>query len=101
VRNSVRDTRPPMRYPIGVSFEQALDNGDLDRASAILDELVPLPDTGGLWLPECYADLAQALTGGRRRRRRRAATSPPERGFPPIGETGFEPATARPPAGIG
>src|SRR5689334_24425307 len=27
------------------------------------------------------------------------AKTPPERGFPPIGETGFEPATARPPAG--
>ncbi len=26
-------------------------------------------------------------------------TPPDERGFPPIGETGFEPATARPPAG--
>ena len=42
-----------------MSFEQALNKGDLDVARAILDELVDLPDTGGLWMPECYADLAR------------------------------------------
>lgn len=48
-----------MRYPIPVNFEQALKQGDLDVARAILDELVELPDTGGLSMPECYADLAR------------------------------------------
>jgi len=43
-----------------VSFKQALDRGELDHASAILDELARRPDTGGLWMPECYADLARA-----------------------------------------
>ena len=42
-----------------MDFEQALKQGDLDVARAILDELVELPDTGGLWIPECYADLAR------------------------------------------
>ena len=42
-----------------MSFEQALKKGDLDVARAILDELVELPDTGDLWMPECYADLAR------------------------------------------
>jgi tetratricopeptide (TPR) repeat protein len=42
-----------------MTFEQALKQGDLDVARAILDELVELPDTGGLWMPECYADLAR------------------------------------------
>ncbi|MBV9168089.1 MAG: SEC-C domain-containing protein [Solirubrobacterales bacterium] len=42
-----------------MDFEQALKQGDLDVARAILDELVELPDTGGLWMPECYADLAR------------------------------------------
>ena len=42
-----------------MTFEQALKDGDLDVARAILDELVELPDTGGLWMPECYADLAR------------------------------------------
>ena len=42
-----------------MTFEQALKDGDLDVARAILDELVDLPDTGGLWMPECYADLAR------------------------------------------
>jgi tetratricopeptide (TPR) repeat protein len=41
-----------------MTFEQALKNGDLDAARAILAELVDLPDTGGLWMPECYADLS-------------------------------------------
>jgi tetratricopeptide (TPR) repeat protein len=44
---------------VGMTFEQALKDGDLDVARAILDELVDLPDTGGLWMPECYADLAR------------------------------------------
>src|SRR3954454_24660025 len=43
-----------------MTFEQALHDGDLDTARAILDELVNLPDTGGLWLPECYGNLAQS-----------------------------------------
>lgn len=42
-----------------MSFERALKKGELDVARAILDELVDLPDTGGLWMPECYADLAR------------------------------------------
>jgi tetratricopeptide (TPR) repeat protein len=42
-----------------MTFEHALKQGDLDVARAILDELVELPDTGGLWMPECYADLAR------------------------------------------
>ena len=42
-----------------MDFEQALKQGDLDMARAILDELAELPDTGGLWMPECYADLAR------------------------------------------
>ncbi len=50
-----------MRYPIAVSFEQALKSGNLDEARAILDQLVEDPDTGGLWLPECYGDLAQSF----------------------------------------
>ena len=43
-----------------MTFEQALKQGDLDVARAILEELVELPDTGGLWVPECYADVARA-----------------------------------------
>lgn len=35
--------------------------GDLDRARSILDQLIDEPDTGGLWLPECYADLARSF----------------------------------------
>ena len=42
-----------------MTFDQALKDGDLDVARAILAELVDLPDTGGLWMPECYADLAR------------------------------------------
>jgi tetratricopeptide (TPR) repeat protein len=42
-----------------MDFEQALKQGDLDVARAILNELAELPDTGGLWMPECYADLAR------------------------------------------
>jgi len=42
-----------------MTFEQALKHGDLDAARAILDELAELPDTGDLWMPECYADLAR------------------------------------------
>ncbi|MGZ4197254.1 MAG: SEC-C metal-binding domain-containing protein, partial [Solirubrobacteraceae bacterium] len=44
---------------LDMRFEQALKKGDLDVARAILDELIDLPDTGGLWMPECYADLAR------------------------------------------
>jgi tetratricopeptide (TPR) repeat protein len=43
-----------------MSFEQALKAGDLDQAWTILDELADLPETGGLWMPECYADLARS-----------------------------------------
>ena len=42
-----------------MTFEQALKDGDLDVARAILDELAELPDTGDLYMPECYADLAR------------------------------------------
>lgn len=42
-----------------MTFEQALNDGHLDVARALLDELVELPDTGGLGMPECYADLAR------------------------------------------
>ncbi len=42
-----------------MTFEQALEQGDLDVARAILDELVDVPDTGGLLMPECYSDLAR------------------------------------------
>ena len=44
-----------------MTFEQALKDGHLDRASAILDELAQLPETGGLYMPECYADLARSF----------------------------------------
>jgi hypothetical protein len=37
-----------VRYSTLVTFEQALKDEDLDRASAILDELAELPETGGL-----------------------------------------------------
>ena len=43
-----------------MTFERALKDGDLDVALAILDELVELPETGGLCMPECYADLARS-----------------------------------------
>lgn len=49
----------PCGISLGMDFEQALKHGDLDAARASLDELVQLPDTGGLWMPECYADLAR------------------------------------------
>lgn len=49
-----------MRYSIHVTFEEAVKQGDLGQARAILDELADLPDTGGLWMPECYADLARS-----------------------------------------
>jgi hypothetical protein len=42
-----------------MDFEQALKQGDLDIARVVLEELAELPDTGGLWMPECYADLAR------------------------------------------
>jgi tetratricopeptide (TPR) repeat protein len=50
-----------VQYFIAVSFEQALKKGELDRARAILEELADDPDTGGLWLPECYGDLARSF----------------------------------------
>jgi tetratricopeptide (TPR) repeat protein len=42
-----------------MTFEQALKDGHLDVARAILDELAELPDNGDLYMPECYADLAR------------------------------------------
>ncbi len=47
--------------PTRMSFELALKQGSLEEARLTLDELAGAPDTGGLWLPECYADLAQAF----------------------------------------
>ncbi len=44
-----------------MSFEIALKEGRLEDARAMVDELACEPDTGGLRLPECYADLAQAF----------------------------------------
>jgi hypothetical protein len=44
-----------------VSFENALEAGRLEEARSLLDGLARAPDTGGLWLPECYADLARAF----------------------------------------
>lgn len=44
-----------------MAFEQALKHGDLDTARVTLDELAKLPETGGLYMPECYADLARAF----------------------------------------
>jgi tetratricopeptide (TPR) repeat protein len=49
-----------------MTFEQALKDGDLDVARAILDELAELPETGGLYIPECYADLAREYDRARR-----------------------------------
>src|SRR5205085_3101757 len=43
-----------------MTFEQALKDGDLAVARAMLDELAELPETGGLDMPECYADLARS-----------------------------------------
>jgi len=43
-----------------MSFEQALRSGDLDEARMLLDELALAPETGGLYMPECYADLARS-----------------------------------------
>jgi hypothetical protein len=43
------------------TFDQAMDAGDLDRARSILEQLIDEPDTGGVWLPECYGDLARAF----------------------------------------
>jgi tetratricopeptide (TPR) repeat protein len=54
-----RRSAAPCGISVGMTFEQALKDGDLDVARAILAELVDLPDTGGLWMPECYADLAR------------------------------------------
>jgi hypothetical protein len=42
-----------------MTFEQALKDGDLDVARAILDELAELPDACDHYMPECYADLAR------------------------------------------
>jgi hypothetical protein len=54
------------RYGIatGMSFEVAMKRGRLDEARSMLDDLARSPDTGELWLPECYADLAHAFDRG-------------------------------------
>ena len=44
-----------------MSFEVALEEGRLEEARSLLDGLARAPDTGELWLPECYADLARAF----------------------------------------
>ncbi len=44
-----------------VTFQQALDRGDLDRARELLAELAQQPDTADLYLPECYAELARSF----------------------------------------
>lgn len=44
-----------------MQFDQALKQGNLDEARLILDDLAHAPDTSGLWLPECYADLAKSF----------------------------------------
>ncbi len=44
-----------------MSFEVALEEGRLEEARSLLDDLARASDTGGLWLPECYADLAKAF----------------------------------------
>ncbi len=55
-----------MRYSVRMTFEQALKSGNLDEARALLAELAVLPDTGGLYMPECYADLARSFDHERR-----------------------------------
>ena len=44
-----------------MTFEQALAESDLDTARTLLDEVALLPETGGLYMPECYADLARSF----------------------------------------
>jgi hypothetical protein len=51
----------PCDIRTGMSFEIALKEGRLEEARAVLADLKRAPDTGGLWLPECYADLAKAF----------------------------------------
>lgn len=50
-----------MLYAIGMRFETALAVGDLDAARMLLDEHARQPETGILYMPECYADLARAF----------------------------------------
>lgn len=50
-----------MGYQWAVTFQQALDRGDLDRARELLAELAQQPDTADLSLPECYAELARSF----------------------------------------
>jgi hypothetical protein len=70
MRQRVRVSAAERGIPLAMSFEQALKKGDLDVARAILDELIDLPDTGGLWMPECYADLAPRIRSAGSPRRR-------------------------------
>ena len=49
---------------MALTFEAAMKAGDLEAARADLERLARLPEHGGLYLPECFSDLAQAL--GRR-----------------------------------
>ena len=44
-----------------MSFEDAVKEGRLEEARALLDELERAPDTDGRWLLDSYADLAQAF----------------------------------------
>jgi len=58
---SGRSHEPWSAIPYAVEFEEALKQGKLDEARSIVDALALEPDTGGLWVPECYADLAKAF----------------------------------------
>lgn len=58
---SGRTHGPTSAIRCGVEFEEALKQGRLAEARSILDVLALEPDTGGLWVPECYADLAKAF----------------------------------------
>jgi tetratricopeptide (TPR) repeat protein len=44
-----------------MSFEAVLAAGDLDAARTLLDELALQPETGGLYMSECYANLARSF----------------------------------------
>ena len=59
IARTCQRSAPACGISVSMNFEQALKQGDLDVARALLAELVELPDTGGLLMPECYADLAR------------------------------------------
>jgi tetratricopeptide (TPR) repeat protein len=58
---SGRTRGPSSAIRYGVEFEEALTQGRLEEARSILDAFALEPDTGDLWMPECYADLAKAF----------------------------------------